>query len=460
MQATHGLALFRLRTRVIGCITGIALALAALALAFASTARAAEPPQKTYLASGTSITFGYSQGKFNELFPGEQPKKFNEAYPKNSHQPDGLVVFALEKLKAKNTATSAWTTAVNDGCPGETSDSYLGTGPLGKTLEVAIPGAHGEAACAYHYGGGQFALHHEYEPGQSQLENVLQVIAQNAATTHPVSLVSLEIGANDLLAAVHLCEKEVKEGLWPGPEGLTECEVAKLAGTIRHLATNISAALFAIRNGALFGGVNYTGKFTFGGFYNPFGAVFTPGVEINPGSNLLEFIVNIFIKKAVTPFGACYTNPQTNPGGAPTFARAWNPAVGGINPGAEPGILQAWSNMANFTFAKRPLTEGTGDLTSGSNIVTNLKELTNFPLALAFIGPSTLATGGLVEGAGIPAGTTVARVLGATAIELTKAATATGSQKLEVKGANGPDIHPTPVGYEELANIAEEECPA
>src|SRR5438445_9269301 len=67
MQAMHGLALPRLRSRVIGsCITGIALALAALALAFASTARAAEPPQKTYLASGASVAFGYSQGLFNE----------------------------------------------------------------------------------------------------------------------------------------------------------------------------------------------------------------------------------------------------------------------------------------------------------------------------------------------------------------------------------------------------------
>jgi len=77
MQATHGLASFRLRTRVIGCIIGVALAVSAAALAFASTARAAEPPLKTYLGSGTSISFGYSQELFNENFPTENPFAFD-----------------------------------------------------------------------------------------------------------------------------------------------------------------------------------------------------------------------------------------------------------------------------------------------------------------------------------------------------------------------------------------------
>src|ERR1700730_3044288 len=77
MQATHGLASFRLRTRVIGCIMRLTLAVAATALGFAWSARAAEPPLKTYLGSGTSISFGYSQEIFNENFPTESPFAFD-----------------------------------------------------------------------------------------------------------------------------------------------------------------------------------------------------------------------------------------------------------------------------------------------------------------------------------------------------------------------------------------------
>jgi hypothetical protein len=391
MQATHGLASFRLRTRVIGCIIGVALALSAAALAFASTARAAEPPLKTYLGSGTSISFGYSQEIFNENFPTESPFAFDfvrtNTFPffaLNGVVNDYWLKLELKQFGANKAQHSFWLLPVNDGCPGETTDSYIGNGPVGKGLEKAIPGSHGEAPCAYHNVNG-FRLHHEYRSGQSQLENVIEVIARNntgeEATEHPVQVMTLEIGANDLLKVVAKCEKEVAEGLWPGPEGLKNCEVAHLAVAINHLETNIAASLFAIRHGSLFGGVDYTGKINFGGFYNPFGAVYTPGVELNPGSNFLDIVVNLQTKKTVTPFGACYSDPQRNPAGAPTFAKAFNPLVDG-NPGAEPERLQKWTNMANTTFAK------------GGN-----------------------------------------------------------------KAKNGPDIHPTPTGYEVLANIWEEECP-
>jgi hypothetical protein len=399
MQATDGLALLRLRTRVIGCAMAVVLALSALVL-FAPNARAAEPPLKTYIGTGTSISFGYSQEIFNENFPTENPFAFDfvrtEKFPffrLNGVVNDYWLKLELKQFGANKEQHSFWALPVNNGCPGETTDSYIGTGPVGKGLEKAIPGAHGEAPCAYKYVNG-FRLHHEYRDHQSQLENVLEVIARNNSGTntnsgdeegsaHPVQLITMELGANDLLHAVAKCEKEVAEGLWPNPpfpEPLLDCEVTALPGTIKHLETNIAASLFAIRNGSLFGGVNYTGKINFGGFYNPFGAVFTPGVEINPGSNFLDIVVNLQTKKTVTPFGVCYSDPQRDPAGAPTFARAFNPLIDGM-PAEEPPRLQKWTNMANFTFAK------------GGN-----------------------------------------------------------------KAKNGPDIHPTPTGYEELANIWEDEC--
>jgi len=154
-------------------------------------------------------------------------------------------------------------------------------------------------------------------------------------------------------------------------------------GALNH---NIAAVLFAIRQGGSLcfadcdegdQGVNYLGRISFGGFYNPFGSVITPGVEINPGSNFLDFVVNIATKATVSKFGVCYANPQSAPG---NHALAFNPLING-EPALEPGRLQAWTNMANTTTAK-----------NGN------------------------------------------------------------------KAANGPDIHPTPLGYEILAQGYAAEC--
>jgi len=411
MQATYGLAvLSRSRTRLIGCSIAIALALSALMLALASTARAAEPPHKTYLGLGNSLAFGYSQEIFNENYPTEDPKAFEHAV--GSNQPNGYVLdYFLKHLKPNQTSASTWNKPINDGCPGETTDSFIGNGHTGKQLEMTIPGTHGEAPCAYKYVN-KFKLHHEYkgpEPierpsGQSQLENTLEVIAHENTgkhlTEHPVVLISLDSGANDLLHAVAKCEAEVKtefETEGKSKYGATPTEAVKVcleahAGQIfTHILTNIAGILYTIRNGSQFclpdcdedpndHGVNYTGKIIFQGYYDPYGAVFTPGVELLPGSNVLQLILNAKAKKTVEAFGACYANPQSSPA---NVKHAFNPAYATPSePLEEPPRLQAWTNMANFTTAK-----------NGN------------------------------------------------------------------KAKNGPDIHPTPLGYEILADQFEEECP-
>jgi hypothetical protein len=397
MQAMDGLALLRLRTRMIGCALVVALALSALVL-FAPNARAGEPPLKTLIGSGTDVTFGYSQELFNENYPLELPQAFTVGKKGLLPALNGVGTYYYVKLETKQLTTnllqhSLWLPGINDACPFETTDSYIGNGPLGKALEGAIPGAHGGAPCAWHNVTG-YHLSHEYRSGQSQLENVLELIASNntglAAATHPVQLVALDLGVNDLLHAVAKCEKEVEEGKWPGNvnEGpLTECAVRRLPTVIKHVQTNISAAVYAIRNGRRFGGVDYTGKVIFGGLYNPTGAVVTPGVELISGSNFLTVVINIVLKKTVTPFGVCYVDPQRDPVGAPTFARAFNPLMDG-KPELEPERLQKWTNMANTSTAINPLA--------------------------------------LVD---------------------------------QYHGKNGPDIHPTPTGDEEIANLIEEECP-
>jgi hypothetical protein len=407
MQATHGYAaLSRSRTRLIGCLMAITLALAALVLALASPARAAEPAQKAYLALGDSVSFDYSAELFNEFYPKEQPKKFEEAFSfgygvesaakfetanglslgygePTSGKPNGFVTDLQLKLAAKQTEESIWRKAVNDGCPGETSDSLIGTGPLGTALAGIIPGSHGEAPCAYHNVNG-FPLHNEYGPGQSQLENALQEIAARSVAkkgSRPVQLITFQIGSNDLLHSVGKCEAEVKaefeatgKSIYGGPgptEAVKGCLEAHAGETFQHILKNVAASLFAIRNGSLFGGVNYNGKIIVGGYYNPYGAVFTAGKELLPSSNTLEAILNFFESKLTKEFGGCYANPQ------PRFNSLFEGKAA-----LEPERLQAFTNMANTT-------------------------------------------------------------------------TAVGGNK----GKNGPDIHPTPLGYEELANIDLAKCP-
>jgi len=299
MQAKQGFALlYRSRAWLMG--TAMAAAMALSALAFASTAGAAEPPHKTYLGLGDSVAFGYSQALFNEYFPGEDPHKFEEALPPGSHKPNGYVLDYFLKLKAKQTKASQWNNPVNDGCPGETTDSFIGNGVVGKQLEATIPGTHGEAPCAYKYAG-KFHLHHEYKgvektfrpSGASQLEDMLEQIQKNnsggALKDHPITLVTLNIGANDLLAGVHKCEAEVKHefetegksifGETP-EEAVKGCLEANAGKIFEHVLTNVAGILYVLRNGSQFCipdcdgtptndqndlGVNYTGKVIFDG---------------------------------------------------------------------------------------------------------------------------------------------------------------------------------------------------
>jgi hypothetical protein len=369
MQATNGFSvLSRSRTLVIGCSAAIALMLSALLLA--STASAAKPARQGYLAIGDSLAFGYSQQLFNENeATGENPIAFTHGYVDDYAK-----------------TLPAFAPLYNDGCPGETSGSLIGNGTL-ATVMAAQLGTSGEAPCAYHYIDG-LPLHNEYGENHSQLENALEVIKQSSRGSKPITTISFNIGANDELHQVSKCEAEVKhefetEGKskygTPPEQAVGNCIAINVGPLFKHILTNISGALDVIRQGSSFcvpaatscpeskKGVNFTGKIIVQGGYNPFGAVFTPGVELLKSSNSLTAILNFQEAKAVAAFGACYANPQ------PRF----NPAIVG-DPADEPARLQAFTNMANFT---------------------------------EFDGKK-----------------------------------------------NGPDIHPTPLGYEELANIMVADC--
>jgi hypothetical protein len=196
MQAMNGSGALGIRRlcRLLGCIAAL-VALATMAVPSIAAAKKTPKIKQTYLALGDSLAFGYSKQLFNENEKlGESPTAFEHGYANDY----------LNLVNAKKE-----TQLVNDGCPGETSASLIGDGPLLTALQAANPAVTGEAPCAYHYTDG-LRLHNEYGAGESQLESAVKTVGEEAAKGTPVKAITLDIGANDQLHLVATIEAEVK----------------------------------------------------------------------------------------------------------------------------------------------------------------------------------------------------------------------------------------------------------
>lgn len=255
---------FRSHLRPSGCL---ALAVALLSLALASPAgagplRSASPPfaaQSSYLALGDSLAFGYSQAKFNELFPTENPADFHTGYVDDFGKVLRLFAPHLQ--------------IVNDGCPGETTESFI-KGP-----------------CAYVATDG-FTLHHPYSggPGSSQLSDALAYLG-----AHPggVSPITLDIGANDALGLIEGCKLE------------PACIAAGAPGVFAHIGGNLALILSQLRAAAPHAQIVVLG------LYNPFG-------ETVAGGNALTAKLNEVMAGVAASVGARFADPLPvfNPPGA------------------------------------------------------------------------------------------------------------------------------------------------
>jgi hypothetical protein len=348
MSAKNGLAVsFRRRGRLIGCCVALVCAVSAL---FASSAGAVVPVTSSYLALGDSLAFGYSQQLFNEYEAvGDPASAFEHGYVN--------VYFTYQKPKLNGMQLQ------NLGCPGETTDSMIGNAGLAAAL--GIPG---EAPCKYHNTeaeekggppGFKLPLHLNYNAPQSQLEKAVELLAVDKLTGKPVTLLTLNIGANDELHAIAKCKVEIteewtKEGKskygGASPEqSFNLCIASHVPALFKHILENIGKMLYVLRHASAFNGVpgtDYTGKIVVLGSYDPYGNVFGTG-ELLAGSKALAAILNAKEGKLVSdsgteaaeeghePFGACYANPE------PKF----NPP----QVKAESERLQKWTNMANFT---------------------------------------------------------------------------------------------------------------
>jgi hypothetical protein len=202
MQAMNGYRGARRHVRLLGILVGL-FAVAAVGMPQVASAQPKpKEPKSIYLALGDSLAFGYSQKLINENEKaGEPASAFENGYVND--------YFNANNSKGKYAL-------VNDGCPGETSASLIGNNKafvekLNTDAKSAIKEPIvGEAPCEYHEVD-KLPLHHEYGgAGKSQLESALETITKAAAEKKAVKVVTLNIGANDILHYVGKLEAEAK----------------------------------------------------------------------------------------------------------------------------------------------------------------------------------------------------------------------------------------------------------
>jgi lysophospholipase L1-like esterase len=251
-------ALYRARARLLIC-AALVVAFGALVLA---PAAGAFGPGNTYLALGDSLAYGYHQAQFqNEL------KEKGFVNPANFN--DGYVDDFGRALKLFNPKLKI----VNDGCPGETTETFIkGSGV-------------GGAYCAGGPTGTPFPkafLHHAY-PG-TQLEDALAVAKESGTGT-----ITLDLGANDILQFLgHTCGFPVT----------FSCSDAEVEAEIGHVVANIGGILAQLRAAAP------KAKIVFVSQYNPYPTVLSPEGR---GDATVEAL-NAAIKSVAAGFGVKFAN--------------------------------------------------------------------------------------------------------------------------------------------------------
>jgi lysophospholipase L1-like esterase len=205
--------------------------------------------QISYLALGDSLAFGYSEAKFDELYPEENPADYNTGYVDD---------FA-KILKLGSPGLQV----VNDGCPGETTESFI-NGP-----------------CAYQL---EFPLHHPYVGGtsSSQLSDALAYLNAHPGAVNPITI---DIGANDALGVIETtCKREAA------------CVVKDAPALFAHIGANLGLILGDLRGAAPYATIVVLG------LYNPFG-------EKLAGGDALTAELNEVMSNVASTVGARFADP-------------------------------------------------------------------------------------------------------------------------------------------------------
>ena len=275
------------KARLIGGCMAAVLVITGVLAATAS----AKKPETKYIGLGDSLAFGYTQQKFEENFPTENPEAFEAGYVTLL----GKKLGKLEKEAGNKLST------VNLGCPGELSDGLIGH-------NEAFGGGSGAEfnPCAYHNVTG-FPLHFEHG-SSSQLEAAFGLVSAEPSATKAVTI---NIGSNDELKIVALCENPAyrEEQGFPTTElGVTICIATEAGeeghfypgGAFHHIIANTGAAIGTLR------AAGYAGPVAVLGFYNP-------QTFVLPGSDALQARLNEVFEEVIGAGelgpGVVYANP-------------------------------------------------------------------------------------------------------------------------------------------------------
>jgi lysophospholipase L1-like esterase len=269
---------YRARARLLVCL---AAAFAALgAIAFTPVAGAANVGS-TYLALGDSLAYGYHAAQFKSELESKgfvEPETFDHGYVDDFGATLKLVNPKLQ--------------IVNDGCPGETTETFInGSGVTGFC-------AGGPTGTPFPYA----FLHHPYTPHATQLADALAILKENPN----VSPITLDIGANDVLQFL---------GSKCGFPSTFTCTPAEVEAEFGHIAGNVFSILSHLHTAAP------KAQLVLIGLYNPY-----PTVLPAPGGDKTTAALNAALASvaAAVP-GASFANPEPpfNPsiltGGAETI---------------------------------------------------------------------------------------------------------------------------------------------
>jgi lysophospholipase L1-like esterase len=155
-------------------------------------------PKTFTLALGDSLAFGFQEAKFQAALPDPDPAIFNTGFAD---------VFAA---RVAATAPGKRSSLVNLACPGETTGSFLGSGP-----------------CLYNLA---FRLHTEY--GGAQIGAAEAFLA---ARPDQVSPILISLGANDALSVFDVCGLDAS------------CIGAVMPGVLLTAAANLHQTLARLR---------------------------------------------------------------------------------------------------------------------------------------------------------------------------------------------------------------------
>jgi lysophospholipase L1-like esterase len=250
-------ALYRARARLLVCITALAV-FGALALAPSAGAKSSG---STYLALGDSLAYGYHQAQFQEELKAKgsvDPAKFDDGY--------------VDDFGAALRLFDRRLQIVNDGCPGETTETMI----------------HGSGSPGYCAGGPtgtpfpKSFLHHPY--AGTQLEDALAIAKEGGVGT-----ITLDIGANDILQFL---------GSTCGFPATFTCSQGQIEAEIGHVVGNVGFILAQLRAAAP------KARIVFVSQYNPYPAVLQPE---GTGDGTVEAL-NSALKATAANFGVAFAN--------------------------------------------------------------------------------------------------------------------------------------------------------